>query len=583
MPGVYYPLKPTGKRYTPKRYKSIFVSLGSEGEFKAGAITGPGPEGDLITFETTEPGPLINEIARSDPETWFIGYGIDWFPSVIREALTKFSRVTGIGDKSIYLQFHKRVKGKVVKWFLVDCQSYYAHGLGVTCKTLGIPVPTLAEGETLIDWLDYARSGSLAIYDVWTGLVNYLRDNYNVFPSKSPGATALKLFQTGLDKENPLKPRSKRVRGVTQYSIKAGALHWKPGIYNDAYMYDLNASYPYVMRLITFPRYSATFAGHPPPSPFWIATVRLSYTCNTDFSPAHIPTVEGSHWPVKRIDNTVMSLNYIDFETWGRLGTLTIHEWIEGVCWRANQAEGIFKEWSKKVEGLSATPAGKLYMKIISRALHSKFAQSAGAEIVTIRRIKAKRINHTRGLKDIYPLGDGLLAVKVVKRSKPKFKPYSMPEYESLTLAMGRLLVYSAMDDHTIYIDTDCIISTVPRPDLVIGGAFGQWKLSHSGACAIAGPRMYAFEHDVKVSGIYTPDRDSLREAIWSAATGKIRVLNAIERAAMLTVEGANTRDRDHTIKQINYPLVEVRDGIAYVTRSPTKEYKIRKLKNILT
>lgn len=39
--------------------------------------------------------------------------------------------------------------------------------------------------------------------------------------------------------------------------------------------------------------------------------------------------------------------------------------------------------------------------------------------------------------------------------------------------------ILELMDEHTIYVNTDSIISTVPRPDLEIGKEPGLWKLEH--------------------------------------------------------------------------------------------------------
>lgn len=47
--------------------------------------------------------------------------------------------------------------------------------------------------------------------------------------------------------------------------------------------------------------------------------------------------------------------------------------------------------------------------------------------------------------------------------------------------------ILSLMDEHTLYVNTDSIISSVPRPDLKIGKAPGEWKLEHEGPFAHIG------------------------------------------------------------------------------------------------
>lgn len=577
MSGVYYPLKSSGKVYKPVQYSALSV-FAPDNNFMAACLISEGEPGAWNSHTFTDSLSLVKSIKKLPDKSWIISYGVDYISSILYDTISRFTRVSGWGDKTNYIE----LKSRQGLWYLIDIRIFFAHGLQKVGRLLysnDLPIPDPSAGIDVI--MEYVNNEAGLIDKIWVDFSDLLHDKFNVYPSKSPGSTALKIYKTTIG--TPLKTKGTRLKRAVRNSLHAGALHWTPGIYDNAYLYDINASYPFAMGLTSYPRYYQGFAYHDPPSPFWIATVKLSYQCNYKFSPLHIPAMDNLHYSVDHAENVVTSLNYIDFQTLSNMGQLIIHEWMEGVYWTPDQSERLFTDWKDRIEGASLeSTTNKTMLKIVSRALHSKFSQNRLGQRFTIRKIKPSRVNHTRNVIDLYPLKDGGLAIKTSKKAKDKFIPYDMPEYESLTLSMGRALVYSAVDEHTIYVDTDCIISTVERPDLFQGPNFGAWKLQESGACAIAGPRMYAFDNNVKSSGIYTPDRQGLRGAIWDAAAGKESKLEAVEGSSMLDFVGGFTT-RSHTIKRINYPYVEVIDNLAYVTRSPTVQVQIMELEREFT
>lgn len=569
MTDPYYPLKKTGKVYKPIPF-SVLAVYTTDGKFTAGCLLSPDDPTHWKWEVFTKTKDLIRAVKRLSDKSWIISYGVDYIGSVLYDTIGSFTRITAWGEKTNYIE----LKSRQGVWYLIDIRIFFAYGIEKAGKVLyNKDLVSPDPGSGLERIIAYIRDQADLIKRIWTDFKDLLKDRFNIYPSKSPGSTALKIFKTTI--KNPLKTKSKRVKKGMSNSIHAGALHWSCGIYEKAFQYDINASYPFAMSLISFPRFSQIFANHPPPSPFWIGTVRLSFTSHVKFSPLHIPAEDGGHYSVDRAENVITSLNYIDFQLLLQSGDLEIHEWLEGVYWEPRQAEPLFLDWKTKVETASLENKGnKTLLKIVSRALHSKFSQTREGQKFIIRKIQAKRVPHTRNIIDLYPLADGKLAVKVMRRIRPTFRPYDFPEYESLTLSMGRLLVYSAADENTVYIDTDSIISTVERPDLNQGPEFGKWKVQESGPCAIAGPRMYAFESSVKSSGIYTPDREGLKNAIWEAAAGKSVRLQAIEGIGMLDLNGTQNT-RSHTIRTVKYPHVEVIGETAYITRSPTIQTKI--------
>jgi hypothetical protein len=137
------------------------------------------------------------------------------------------------------------------------------------------------------------------------------------------------------------------------------------------------------------------------------------------------------------------------------------------------------------------------------------------------------------------------------------------------------------VDEDTIYIDTDCIISTRPRDDLSIGIGIGQWKLDAHGECVILGPRCYAVGDKVRASGIMPVNHKDTKIALFEALENGSAKTEAIENASLFG------RDYDiirkHTIRIIPYPYVEVIGNQAFITRSPTKQYPIKQCRRILS
>lgn len=570
---TYYPMKKSGKVYVPVGYSVLTVA--SDDDIFLGAVLLTLTETEIIKNDFTRSKELVMALRELPSRSWIISYNIDYMQAVVYDTIDKFTSIEKVGDNTNYIKLRYRRK----EWYIVDIRNNFSVGLTSLERELGLEVLEKPESASVEIYLEYLFKLGLNLKVIWEDYVGITHETWNVYPSKSPGSTALKIFKTTIDK--PLKPRTERARRMMINSVKAGALHWKPGIYDNAFMYDLNASYPYAMRLLPYPRHLQLFAHRQPPTPFWISMVRLNYASNLEFSPLHVPAMDGYHYSVDKAANLVTSINYIDYSILQMTGTVEITEYLEGVYWTPKQADYLFSHWSAQMEGVSSDTKGKVLTKVISRSLHSKFNQVNKPVIGIIKKVKSKQIGHIRGLQDFFPLADGKMGAVINKYPKAKFRPYDMPEYESLTLAMGRELVYSAVDNNTIYVDTDCIISKVERDDLSIGTDFGQWKLAHSGRCAIAGPRMYAFEDTVKSSGIHTDNLDELKEAIWKAASGKISILQTVERGGIIDTDGFE-KSHDFTVRQIKYPKVEINGNYAYVTRSPTQQVGIIKIRQEL-
>lgn len=553
----YYSLKRSGKQYKPVEYAVVCVAFTDDWFITSYLIR------NGIGKEVMGAVELVKEFRKLPDKSWVITYNSDFLPAIYKSALGLCKRIEQIGDATNYA----KIKFATKEIYLVDIYNFFYMSLSKLCENVGYITTGYVDYQPDFGHSEYVENRARAIKAVWDEYVDILKEQFNVFPSKSPGTTALKLYKSMLPVV--LKPRSIRVRKLTVNSVKAGALHWQPGVYNHAWMYDINASYPYAMRMM-MPRYSQAFSGKQPKTKYWIATVKLSYECIEKFSPLHIPATDDYHYSVNKATDLVTTINYIDYDIMRNMGDLKITEWIEGVYWNRWQTSPIFDAWSRRIEVLSEIPEYKPLLKIISRALHSKFNQTNKPIIGVVRKISPKMVERTRNIVNLFELWDGGLGVIIQKSPRISFRAYDLPEYESLTLSRGRYLLYSMIDEDTVYADTDCIISVKERPDLNVGTRFGEWKVSDYGMCAIAGPRMYAFKDTVKASGIFSLDKDSLRHAIYKAAEG--------EKAVMETEDGGK-----FSIRQIKYPCVEVVGDDAYVTRSPTIKVGVLKVNKEIT
>lgn len=575
----YYPLKPTGKRYRRENIAILSICIDSEGKFITSRLITREVDNWLVE-DYNNPSDLISAMLDTPPGIWFITYDIDFISCLFEDTLARFTSISGIGKDTavLTLQYQKD------KRYIVDARQFFLEPIGKVARQMKFTISNYPEDTTTPEaWGIYNAKRAILILAVWRNLESILCKYFGVYPSKTPGATALKCWRAIMPSN--VKARSPRIRELISHSLRAGALHWKPGYYPTAYHYDINAAYVSVMRVLEYPLHVQIFSGHAPPSEQWIAIVELSYKTGNQFSPYSVKIEDKTTIHPTEVIHLRTCITYIDYQVMGLLGEVTIHKWVEGIYWKPGQAYPVFREWAEIVETASQeSNINKYFLKVVSRALHSKFAQVGGAEITTIKRVKGQSLEKlikSGKCADIYILRDGKLAVKIVTREKPKFKPFLIPDWESLTLAGGRLLLYTAMDANTVYMDTDCVISTTPRPDLPAGPVYGLWKSQNSGPCVVAGPRMYVFPNMVKSAGIYTPDRKELEAALWNTARGKVATLTAIERIGILGTGGMinqTTNTRDHEIKQIPYPQAVTRGLTATVTRSPAKDYKINSL-----
>jgi hypothetical protein len=551
---IYYPLRSTKGTYREPGTVYLSILCSDDYKFLMGAYVGAG---DPVV--TNNPGDIIKWFLTLDNKTWILTYDMDYIPAILEPLLDHYS-ISGYGEDTSLIT----LEGAQNTLYLIDGVMFFLEPLFKITGRYNREDP----GLKVLD-----------IRETWENFRYYLKDLYGIHPSKTPGASALKSWR-------PIMPRAFKRQGnpitkFSSYGVTSGALHWKNGYYKDTYLYDINAAYPYAMAMNKYPVRTYVFHNREP-GPRFIAAVNLDYVSYTDFSPLAVRLHDGSIVHPSIAENTRAILTHYDRFILEQSGDLKINSWIEGLEWGPDDEDHIFLDWAAKLENYILTnPGSKIYLKVVSRALHSKFAQRAGAPIVTIKKTTAREVLQKDNVQDIYPLPNGDLAAKFITRKRPGFQAYIRPDWEILTLAYGRYLLYSRMDPDTVYMDTDCIISTKPRPDLDIGPNFGLWKLSKQGPCYIAGPRMYVIDNNPKASGIHAGSKEDLIIALKDATRGVSTILQSMEKKS-LTFPVELERYRDHTITRVNYPFVTTIGSMAYVTRSPTTPHKLKPIGRIL-
>lgn len=576
---LFYPLSPIKGKYREPKTAALAVCLDYMDFITAAGIN---EYGNLHQLPTKQH--LTTWLNHLPSNTWVITYDLGQYIPAIAEALTQdVGSISGIDKSTIVLE----ITNDQAKYYLVDLRIYYMTVLYNVLKGLNIePLPRPNHDYTLDNWNEYARLKALRIYEAWNKTRDIVKYYFGLHISKTPGATGLRTFRVTM--QDNIKKKGRAVTELTREAIYPGALHWQQGHYNEAYLYDINAAYPFVMGNYKYPKILTAFTSTPP-SNNWIATVKLDYKTNRRFSPYCVKLPGGGMVRPEEVYNHTTTLTHIDYMLLQLTGEVKIHEYIEGVYWTDEQQDYLFKPWYEIIrEASRETPINKFALKVLSRALHSKFAQNPG--MIINRYIKV----HPREVKEyiskpgvdvtqLIPMENKGLMIAVQERLEPTFKAYERPDIEALTLAYARLYLYSVLDQDTIYVDTDGFISTKERTDLNIGSDFGQWKEVTRGEAFILGPRYYVIGNRVRASGINPANFYELKKALRLGARGETSVIEALETNNIFSKMENPTGVRLHTIRMKPYPMALVDNKDIYITASPTVTKKLKIPRRLLT
>jgi hypothetical protein len=565
MRKFYFPLYPNknGGYRAKKNLATIYIEADNSGGF-LGAAAYHNKEIKLLDT----PKEVSNFIINLPSSTWIITYNLSNWTSCFETFIHTFNYIGGVGKDSLILDLKFNNK----KYNIIDVFQFYALSLSDAIQRMtGLRIYNVTPNVNAV-FIDL----------LWSKLVEIYKDEFNIYPSKTPGATAIKIFRRFM--KIPIMASGLQAIKLTTAAIRPPALHWRPGIYDEAYLYDINAAYPHVMRTMKYPKRLRLFCNHAPPSNRWIATVKLNFQCHTPFSPLSVRLKADNRVSPAKADNLIVSLTYIDLQTLELCGDVKILSWIEGVYWTPDDEEDYFSEWAAAIEAASlASPQNKLCLKIVSRALHSKFSQRhtyIHTEIFKTTPKEVKQLTKSGKVAEVYPLDNGEIAIKKITIKRAGFKPFERPDWEALTLAMCRYMMYSSINQDTIYTNTDCIISTTPRLDLPLGVKFGEWKHKGSGAAYIAGLGLYVIGDTQGTTGLKASKAEA-RGAIQSAAAGLDKLINTLCYPGFLS--SGQSGEMNFTVRYQPYPYAIVNGARAWVTRSPTRIIPIKTDHRLIT
>lgn len=498
--------------------------------------------------------------------TWLLTFESSWLSPLLGDRLELIQRAEIFGEFQC-----TDIEIGNTKVFVIDLRQITRKTFKTTARKLGESIATMEQG---LELHLLSKVGLLAT--IWYKYIEALSSAWEIFPSKTTGATALKAWRGTLPKGTKLKSRGCLCNRFTRESIRPGAFHYREGYYPQAYEYDINGSYIHAMRTVGLPLNFNYFINRTPSkNDRWIARVRIKhYHSNLQWGVLPIQSAGGVWYRPVIIEDYVTTITYIDYLTMQLTGVIEI-EFQEGILWHKNDDVYLFNPWIDGLEQASQNPQGAFLLKAVSRSLYAKFAQNTDGTSLILQKPKSKQevIDYIKqGLcQDLIltPNGGTIMQLKVPYKSS--FVPFQFPHFYALILAAGRLQLYSNIDQNTIYADTDEIFSITPRLDLPISEQFGAWKEVNRGRAAISGMKEYFIGDKVSYSGIANPDMQSIKNAIYEATRGSQVEVTAFEVGNL--VKNTKSSKRTYTVTLHKYPYVELKGCSLFVTASPTVEY----------
>lgn len=391
-----------------------------------------------------------------------------------------------------------------------------------------------------------------------TGFADALYGQFNVRLAPTPGNTAMRIMRRFLGIKS-IWQTGDLIRKLARASLSGGALHWQTGSYPMAYKYDIRSAYASAMAGIHYPIQPRLWSGIPKVSvDGFMFVAEIDYETDNTFSPLVIYGNDDEAYHPTRAQNVLVALNNTDITTLSSVGDLKIKRVISSISWQ--EGPQILSEVMARMEELQRaykhlTPA----IKTTRNATYGKVAEGDEMSTLTLKlytpELKDKEI------VDILEADEWLFAL--VREHKYKPAPQHNSLFAGLITAEVRARVYSAIDENTVYVDTDGMISTAPR-NLDFGENWGDWRYEGKGQAVILGPRIYGMAGTTKIAGQHKPVSMSV---LLKGMQEEIKVAEMITPNP-LTLERVKTTQR--TLSAIKYPHVEAIDDNLYITRSPT-------------
>lgn len=328
-----------------------------------------------------------------------------------------------------------------------------------------------------------------AMKDFWEFLVT-LCGQVGTFPAATAGGTAMRLL-AALSPSAQLAP-SGRIQKFSQFAYSAGARHSRTGHYKRAFLYDIHSAYPHVMRRpLPFGMFIAQRK-----SEFTISRLTINYDAFDPFSPLWVRDTDGKIFHPVHARNLTCILNSIDVETLDRHGKLRIikeHEFVGCEMIAAlDPVQAYLDDWQMQA------PAYRQPLKIIRNAIYGKLAQRQQQYHYTLKAIDNPAAAARSGelYREYNGYEFGLYRHEVHARSYNH-----LPAAGAIT-ALVRSRMYDAIDENTIAIRTDSILSAARRSDLTQGGLEGQWDVQDAGRAIVFGDAGFVINRTPHLDGV---------------------------------------------------------------------------------
>lgn len=328
------------------------------------------------------------------------------------------------------------------------------------------------------------------VAEFWT-VICEICERAGTRPGSTPGVTALKIAQA-LSPERFVAP-GRHVQKWARYSFSAGARHAVPGVYKQAYLYDIHSAYPEAMGYdLPFGRWRY---GHKE-APFWIARAVIDYQSDLDFSPLWIRGADHKLYHPTEARGVTVILNSIDIQTLEAHGRLRIRKITDRIGFGLKPLlapvqqflsawQDTYPQYRKAIKVMR----NAVYGKLVQKDIHSRYILKLIDD-----RAEARRSGHLFRQYNGYEYG-------LFKYDQTAYGFCDTPVASAITAAV-RSKLYNAIDQNTIAVRTDSVLSTCQRPDLNAGGAVGQWSLQDSGEAVVFGGDGYILHDKPHMDGV---------------------------------------------------------------------------------
>lgn len=335
-----------------------------------------------------------------------------------------------------------------------------------------------------------ARNWSLTRALEFWGVLTEICKGADTVPGATPGTTALRIVANTSPRR--ISSHGKRIQEFAQGAFSAGARHSKSGHYKDAHLYDIHSAFPFAMRH-SLPFGDGYFSRRD--AEFSIMRLTFDYDSDLEFSPLWVRAGDRVYHPT-RARHLTLTLNSIDLETLRRHGTLKIlrlHDQLNFECEPLLEPAQLYlQQWQKQV------PQFRSQIKILRNSIYGKLAQQSTQKRFVLKRIKNIKdaIENKNLWRDYNGFEIGLY------RHESSGHPFTHFPVAGAITAHVRSMVYSALDNASIAVRTDAILSKRPRLDLDFGHADGQWDRKESDAAVVFGDSGFLVGNSPHLDGV---------------------------------------------------------------------------------